>query len=47
MEFYADPVDEWLLLPVGWFAIFFPQEAHAPEAVHGELHKATVKILTE
>ncbi len=47
MEFFTDPVDEWLLLPVGWFAIFFPTEAHAPEAVHGELHKATVKILTD
>jgi YhcH/YjgK/YiaL family protein len=45
IEFFADPIDSWITVPVGSFAIFFPQEAHAPEAVEGELHKGTVKIL--
>lgn len=42
--FYRDRPDTWLVLPPGTFAIFFPEDAHAPLAGSGPLHKAIVKI---
>lgn len=42
--FYDDPPETWLVVPPGRFAIFFPDDAHAPLAGHGEILKAIVKI---
>ena len=42
--FYRDRPDTWLAVPPGTFAIFFPDDAHAPLAGSGPLRKAIVKI---
>lgn len=42
--FFADSPDTWLSLPVGTFAIFFPDDAHAPRGGDGTVKKAIVKI---
>jgi biofilm protein TabA len=42
--FFSDRPDSWLSLPAGRFAIFFPDDAHAPLAGRGMLAKAIVKI---
>lgn len=42
--FFSDRPDSWLSLPAGHFAIFFPDDAHAPLAGRGSLTKAIVKI---
>ena len=34
----------WLAVPAGTFAVFFPQDAHAPLAGRGLLKKAIVKV---
>lgn len=44
VTFFSDRPDSWLSLPAGHFAIFFPDDAHAPLAGHGTLKKAIVKI---
>lgn len=43
--FFNDRPDTWLALPPGHFAIFFPEDAHAPLAGRGPLRKAIVKVL--
>ena len=45
--FYADEPEVWLTVPPGCFAVFFPQDAHAPMAATGLLHKVVVKVATE
>jgi YhcH/YjgK/YiaL family protein len=42
--FFRDLPSAWLRLPRGTFAIFFPEDAHAPLAGQGALVKAIVKI---
>jgi YhcH/YjgK/YiaL family protein len=42
--FFEDRPDTWLLVPPGTFAIFFPEDAHAPLGGSGLLKKAIVKI---
>jgi YhcH/YjgK/YiaL family protein len=42
--FYEDRPDTWLSVPPGRFAIFFPDDAHAPLAGRGLLKKAIAKI---
>ena len=42
--FFADRPSSWLTVPPGRFAIFFPNDAHAPLAGHGILKKAIAKI---
>lgn len=42
--FFADPPVKWVALPPGTFAIFFPEDAHAPLAGEGGLRKVVVKI---
>ena len=42
--FFRDAPSTWLRVPPGSFAIFFPEDAHAPLAGHGALVKAIVKI---
>jgi biofilm protein TabA len=42
--FFDDAPSCWLTVPRGSFAIFFPQDAHAPLAAQGAVTKAIVKI---
>jgi biofilm protein TabA len=43
--FFEDRPTTWLAVKPGRFAIFFPDDAHAPLAGHGLLKKAVVKIV--
>lgn len=42
--FYDDAPESWLAVPPGTFAIFFPDDAHAPLAGRGPLKKVIVKV---
>jgi biofilm protein TabA len=42
--FFDDRPDSWLLVPPAHFAVFFPEDAHAPLAGRGALRKAIVKV---
>lgn len=42
--FYRDRPATWLALPPGTFAVFFPEDAHAPLGGSGAVRKAIVKI---
>ena len=42
--FFGDRPSAWLHVPPGSFAIFFPEDAHAPLGGRGTLTKAIVKI---
>jgi biofilm protein TabA len=42
--FFRDAPSAWLRVPHGTFAIFFPEDAHAPLAGRGALVKAIVKL---
>jgi biofilm protein TabA len=44
IQFFGDPPRTWVAVPPGHFAIFFPEDAHAPLAGCGFLKKAIVKI---
>lgn len=44
IQFYEDVPHTWLAVPPGYFAIFFPHDAHAPLAGAGRLKKAIFKI---
>jgi YhcH/YjgK/YiaL family protein len=44
IQFYEDVPATWLAVPPGYFAIFFPEDAHAPLAGTGLLKKAIFKI---
>jgi biofilm protein TabA len=44
ITFFSDRPDTWIQVPAGSFAIFFPDDAHAPLAGKGPLKKAVVKI---
>jgi YhcH/YjgK/YiaL family protein len=42
--FFDDAPSCWVTVPRGSFAIFFPDDAHAPLAAQGAVTKAVVKI---
>lgn len=42
--FFRDQPDFWMQLTPGTFAVFFPDDAHAPLAGTGQVHKAVVKV---
>lgn len=42
--FVRDRPDVWIPVPVGSFAVFFPQDAHAPLAGHEPIRKVVLKI---
>jgi len=44
IRFYDDAPDSWVAVPAGRFAIFFPEDAHAPLGGTGLLKKAIFKI---
>lgn len=47
IAFFKDRPESWLSLPAGHFAIFFPDDAHAPLGGRGTLKKAIMKIAVE
>ena len=47
VEFFTDRPDAWASVGPGAFAIFFPDDAHAPLVGTGELHKIVVKVAVE
>jgi len=47
VQFFSDTAETWLSLPAGTFAIFFPDDAHAPLGGHGAVKKAIVKVATD
>ncbi|MEI6564817.1 MAG: YhcH/YjgK/YiaL family protein [bacterium] len=44
LEFYEGIPELWVPVPTGLFAIFFPEDAHAPMAGTTPLHKVVVKV---
>jgi biofilm protein TabA len=44
IQFFLDRPDTWLALPPGVFAIFYPDDVHAPLAGEGLISKAVVKV---
>jgi YhcH/YjgK/YiaL family protein len=45
--FFGDTPETWLILPAGHFAVFFPDDAHAPLAGRSVVHKVVVKVAVE
>lgn len=45
--FYDDAPVAWFAMPPGHFAVFFPDDAHAPLGASGPVKKAIVKILVQ
>jgi biofilm protein TabA len=45
--FFDDPSESWIEVPPGSFAIFFPEDAHAPLAGTGLLDKIIVKVAVD
>jgi YhcH/YjgK/YiaL family protein len=41
---FTDPAETWIVLVPGSFAIFFPDDAHAPMVSNGLVHKAVMKV---
>ena len=44
IQFYADEPTAWLAVKPKYFAIFWPEDAHAPLAGAGDVQKLIVKI---
>ena len=47
IAFFGDQPDIWFAVPPGYFAVFFPSDAHAPLAGKGAIRKAVVKVAVE
>ena len=45
--FFEDPAETWLVVPPGSFAIFYPDDVHAPLGGTGDLVKAVVKVAVD
>lgn len=43
-ELFSDNASAWITVCPGDFAIFFPEDAHAPGVGDGEFHKVVVKV---
>ena len=44
LQFFRDAADSWVTIPAGSFGIFYPEDAHAPMAADGLIHKVVVKV---
>lgn len=44
IAFYDDAPLAWFDVPSGYFAIFFPEDGHAPLAGAGPVHKVVIKV---
>jgi beta-galactosidase beta subunit len=47
IQFFLDRPEIWLTLPTGMFAIFYPDDAHAPLAGEDLVSKAVVKVAVD
>jgi YhcH/YjgK/YiaL family protein len=47
IEFFDDRPETWMQVTPGRFAIFFPEDAHAPLAGVGRLRKGIVKVAVQ
>jgi biofilm protein TabA len=47
IEFYTNSPAVWLPVPAGSFAVFFPEDVHAPLGTDGQVHKVAVKVAVE
>jgi biofilm protein TabA len=47
IQFFLDPSDSWVTVPQGSFGIFYPEDAHAPMASEGPIHKVVVKVAVD
>lgn len=45
--YYDDEPTAWISVPSGSFAIFYPEQAHAPMVGEALIHKAVVKIAVQ
>lgn len=45
--YFQDEPESWKVVPAGSFAIFFPQDAHAPLVSGGVIHKVVFKVAVE
>ena len=43
-ELFSDAPSTWITVYPGDFAVFFPEDAHAPGVGEGEFHKVVVKV---
>jgi len=46
-QLFRDAPDSWVTVPPGSFAIFFPEDAHAPAAASGPIDKIVVKVAVD
>ena len=44
VEFHDDAAVAWTTVPAGHFAVYFPEDAHAPMGTDGQVHKVVVKV---
>lgn len=47
IEFYGDTPKSWFNLTAGHFALFFPEDAHAPMVGSGLIHKVVFKVAVD
>lgn len=47
LAFWKDQPETWLSVPPQHFCIFFPEDAHAPLAGTGALHKIVMKVAVD
>ncbi|MBN1294673.1 MAG: YhcH/YjgK/YiaL family protein [Candidatus Latescibacteria bacterium] len=47
VEFFPGKSSVWVKTPPGTFAVFFPEDVHAPLGSEGDLFKAVIKIKAE
>jgi len=47
IEFFKDEPQTWTKVSPGSFAIFFPEDAHAPMVGDDEIHKVVVKVMLQ
>lgn len=47
IAFFTDRPETWLTVPQGMFAVFYPEDAHAPLGGIGPLHKVVIKVAVD
>ena len=47
IQHFLDAPDSWVTVPQESFGIFFPEDAHAPMASDGPVHKVVVKVAVD
>ncbi len=47
IQHFLDAPDSWVTVPQGCFGIYYPEDAHAPMAADGPVHKVVVKVAVD